>query len=223
MKKILLLSFALACATVNAQYSYSSGGAFTFGVQSSDADPLLALSPGAPDLSSVHFSFGGYGAWQFQRFMIGFKGAGLYGPTASANGFEYSAQSGYWSLDLGYKVINRDRFGLYPLVGIGWGGSTYSIAADQDYVVTDPIAFNSVEYQWSGLVLDIGLRAEHLFGFKQMERGKGGGMFGLELGYMFSPGNSDWKTLGGGSVIDAPDYGLDGFYARVLIGGMGGK
>jgi len=223
MKKILFASSVLLSLGLSAQYSYSSGGAFTFGVQSSATDPLLELSPGAPDLSAVQFSFGGYGVWQVQRFVFGFKGAGLYGPSASANGLEYSAQSGYWSLDLGYKVINRDRFGVYPLVGIGWGGTKYSVASDQDLAITTPIAFNSVEYQWSGLVIDLGLRAEHLFGFKQNESGKGGGMFGLELGYMFSPGNADWKTLGGGSVTDAPDYGLDGFYARVLIGGMGGK
>jgi len=223
MKHFMLILWVSAATALQAQYSYSSGGAFSLGVQSLPTSELLSLTPDAPELNSTNFSFGGYGIWQIQRFMVGFKGAGIYGSTTEQNGLDYRVQGGYWSLDLGYKVINRDRFGLYPLIGIGLGGVTYSVASQQDINLTVPVSFNNATFDWSGVVLDIGLRAEHLFGLKETNGQKGGGFYGLELGYMVSPANSDWKTAGGSRIVGAPDYGLNGFYARLLIGGMGGK
>lgn len=224
MKTLLRLSFALLfIVPAQAQYSYSSGGAFSLGIQSIPTAELAMLSPAAPELNATNFSFGGYGVWQFNRYMIGFKGAGIYGSEVRSNNLAYNVQAGYWGLDLGYKVINKDKFGLYPFVGLNYGGLTYSVASTQEYVVRTPTALDMAEFNWSGFLLDIGLRAEHLFGFQQSGEGQGGGLVGLELGYMLAPAGGNWETRSGASVVGAPDYAMDGFYVRLLIGGMGGK
>lgn len=224
MKKVLfffLALFATVCA--QAQYSYSSGGAFSLGMQSIPTAELAMLSSGAPELNASNFSFGGYGVWQIKRYMIGFKGAGIYGNEVRSNNLAYKVQAGYWGLDLGYKVINKDKFGLYPFVGLNYGGLTYSVASTQDYVVSNPPILDVAEFNWSGFLLDIGLRAEHLFGFQKKGEGQGGGLIGLELGYMLAPAGGNWETRSGAAVVGAPDYAMDGLYVRLLIGGMGGR
>ncbi|MBI1316445.1 hypothetical protein GC167_06245 [bacterium] len=223
MKTIVLLLGMAVCSPLYAQYSYASGGAFSFGVQSFPTAELLNLTPDAPELNATNLSFGGYGMWQIKRFVVGFKGAGIYGPSEEFDGLKYTTQAGYWSLDLGYKVINRDALSLYPVLGVGWGGLTYTVASMQEAVPTVPIEFNSAEFEWSGLVLDVGVRVEKLFGLKKTEKGQGGGFYGLELGYMFSPATDEFETAGGVDVMGGPEYGLNGFYARLLIGGLGGK
>jgi hypothetical protein len=223
MKRIYSFLFVIFSTTTFAQYSYSSGGAFTFGVQSLPASDLAGFFEQTPELSNTSFSFGGYGVWQVKNFMFGFKGAGVYGAPVEENGLQYRHQAGYWSADIGYKIINRDKFGFYPLIGIGYGGVSYSISSTEDIDVSTGQVLNGGDFNWNGLVIDVGFRAEHLFGFKSAGSGKGGGILGLEAGYMFSPQGSDWTTNGGGDIIGGPDFSMNGFYARLLIGGMGGR
>ncbi len=217
----------LMTLNTEAQYSYASGGAFSFGVQSFPAADLQGFFPNSPELNSVNFSFGGYGYWQFNKWMFGFKGVGIYGNSVSRDNIKYSAQGGYWSADFGYKVINRDRFGLYPILGIGFGGLTYTIANQTSFNAAGfPPVFNKLDLNWSGAALiDIGVRAEHLFSFKSDGNNKGGGFVGLELGYMMALGEGKWEIdqASAWPESSSPDFGLNGFYARLLVGGMGGK
>jgi hypothetical protein len=171
-------------------------------------------------------TFGGYGFWQIQNYVIGFKGYGFNMSSRSGNNLEYSASGGAWSLNLGYKVINKDKFGLYPFIGFGYSGITYSIAStlgeDISIPVTTP-SFNNAEYQWNNFMAELGLRVEHFFGYKGNEESGGGGIVGLEVGYQFTPVHGDWSTKGGAGISGAPNYDMGGFYASVLIGGFGGK
>ncbi|MDZ7846460.1 MAG: hypothetical protein U5L96_06675 [Owenweeksia sp.] len=45
-------------------------------------------------------------------------------------------------------------------------------------------------------------------------------MTGLELGYLYNFPSSDW-SYSGGDVTNGPDFGLQGFYVKLIVGGFG--
>ena len=228
MKRIVFSLLLLSITTLlSAQYTRGGGGAFSFGMQTWSLDGLDAFAPNGPTLPSNNLSWGGYGYWQFNDWVVGFKGAGIYGRERLDDTYAYNMQGGHFMLDFGYKVINNQKFGLYPFAGVGWGGAGYSI--DEKWTinlsesgVNKPVLYSG-SYNWSNAVFDVGFRIEQLFGLKQKGEETDGGLIGLELGYMFTPTSNDWRSNTNATIIGAPDFNMNGFYARVTFGGFGGQ
>jgi hypothetical protein len=228
MKNVFfVLAFSAISIVTNAQFTRGGGGAFTVGMQMWPVDELKAFAPDGPTISTNSFSLGGYGYWQFNDWIFGFKGAGIYGSEKLDDNYSYRMTGGYFAVDFGYKVVNSNKFFVYPLIGIGWGGVGYNISEKFSLDLANPDATKPViyggEYSWSNVVFDVGVRIEQLFGVRSDENGSGGGLVGIEVGYMFSPSSSDWRTSTNATINNAPEYSLNGLYARVVIGGFGGS
>ncbi len=227
MKKIaLLISFLFYAFISTAQYARGGGGAFSFGMQTLSTSQFATFDPNAPSLNEAAFSFGGYGYWQLNDWLFGFKGAGVYGPKQLSGDYEYSYSGGYFMLDFGYKVVNTQKFFVYPFVGVGWGGAGYTINSKFSINLNDPNnkpAIYAGNYNWSNVVFDAGVRIEQLFGLKSADGETGGGLVGIEVGYMFSPTSTDWRTNTNATIIGAPEFNMNGLYARIVFGGFGGN
>jgi len=225
MKLYITILFCIIAFTVSAQYTVGGGGAFTIGTQLLPTAELQQFNSGSPELPSSNISIGGYGYWQIKSVVFGFQGGGFYGSTVEQGNLQYGQGGGSFSINLGYKIINTDKLGIYPVLGIGGGGIGYRITQTGDIAVSPDqgVTPYSAEYNWSSVLFDVGVRVEKIFGYESGDCGKGGGLVGLELGYMLSPSSDKWETAAGASVNNAPEYSLSGFYARLLIGGFGGE
>lgn len=228
MKSVLFsLAFLTLTITTKAQYTRGGGGAFSFGMQTLSTAEFKSFDPNAPALNDAAFSFGGYGYWQFNNWLFGFKGAGVYGTKQISGDYEYSNSGGYFMLDFGYKVVNKQKFFVYPFVGVGWGGAGYTINSKFSINLDDPDnekpAIYAGNYNWSNVVFDAGIRIEQLLGLKTEGDETGGGLIGIEVGYMFSPTSTDWRTNTNATIIGAPEFNMNGVYARIVLGGFGGK
>ena len=220
---VLLVTFSFVAS---AQYTKGGGGAFTIGAVFLPVDELRAFSPGqTPRLSAANTSIGGYGYWNIKNFVVGFKGSGFYGPVAEDNTYSYSRGGGMFTVDFGYKLMNEDQIAVYPTIGIGAGGFGYTISERRSIDLQSdntPVLYQG-SYNWDSVILDFSIRSEKIIGFQSGDCGKGGGMLGIELGYLWSPESDNWKTSAGSDIQNAPSYSMQGFYARLLIGGFGGE
>lgn len=223
MKKVVFLLAACAFLNVSAQYSKASAGAFGFGVQTIDTSPLRQFNTQAPTLSEAGFSFSGYGYYQFSDFLAGFSFGGVYSNEASDADNLYSYAAGYFTLDFGYKIINRNKWALYPILHGGYAGLAYSTESTKAVTVGgETPQFTGVTYNWDNLVYGASLRFERYLGMKEQCDGqKGAGLLGFEVGYLTSPSSADWTTTGRAAVIGAPEYKLNSFFARITLGGFG--
>ena len=223
---IHIFCFSLMGLSAQAQYTGGGGGAVSLGIQTLSTSEFTAFDPNAPELNQMATSIGGYGYFQVNNWLFGFKGAGNSSAKQIVGDYEYSAGSGYFLLDFGYKVVNKQKLFVYPFVGVGWGGASYSIDSKFTINLDDPNnqrpVIYSGKYNWSNVVFDAGVRVEQLFGIKTRGAETGGGLIGLEAGYMFSPTNTNWRTNANATINGAPEYNMNGFYARLLIGGFGG-
>ena len=226
MKNRILLLIALGfCLTTNAQYSKAAGGAFSLGMQTLDAAPMRQFYTEAPSLSEINFSFSGYLYYQFGSVIAGFSGGGAYGGEVEDANNNYYLSGGYATLDLGYKIINKNNWAVYPVLQAGICGASYSINNKETVTVGSEIAqFNSVDYSWNNFAFGGSLRVERYFRMKEdCEGAKGGGLIGLEAGYLTSPSSSEWYTASRAVVVGGPDYKFNSFFVRLTIGGFGGN
>jgi hypothetical protein len=225
MKKILILAALALSIMVNAQYTRAGGGAFSFGVQTLETAGLRQFYTEAPTLNTANFTFGGYGYAQFDAFLFGFSGAGIYGFEADDASNTYYFGGGYFAFDFGYKVINKQKWSLYPMANVGLGGVGYTISQNADMTVGGgevPI-FNNANYGWGSMVYGVGVRFERYFKLKDdCEGGKSAGLFGVEAGYLNSPKNADWTTGSRNRIIGGPDFSFESIYLRLTLGGFGG-
>lgn len=223
MKKIITLILISSAVFANAQITRGGGGAFSIGLQTLDTESLGAFYNGSMPISSSNFSFGGYGYGQLDNWIIGFSGAGIYGFEQKDESYVYSFGGGYIAADLGYKVVNNEKWSLYPFASIGYGGVGYSIYSNEaeDVMLGDSITFNNVSYGWGNVVYGAGVRVEKYFDSK--DPCGNGGLVGLEMGILTSPTDNNWTLSYGEKVNGAPDYSMRSLFVRVTLGGFGGK
>lgn len=210
----------------HAQFTSGGGGAFSIGAMSAPINKLAPFSPGIEMPGNTAFSWGGYGYFQFQKVLVGFKGYGYYGGVVENEFFNVSNDGGAFLIDLGYKIINKEKLFVYPFVGAGIGGFGHVRSQKEDIALVDGVlpASNNFSASWVGAVFDVGFRVEKMLNIGERSKGeRGGGFVGLEAGYQFSPEKNNWRTAGRGVINNAPDFAFNGFYLRALLGGFGGK
>lgn len=224
MRKILFTSVLMFLAIWMTAQSYKgSGGAFSLGVQSMETGNLPSITESAPDLSGIGLNFGGYVYWQWNRFTVGIKGYGLYGFRQTEGDFSHQLTGGAALAEFGYKILYQEKNAIFPFVGVGYGGVNYLVEDTRDKIlISEPRpVLTSGDYRWQGMVFDAGLRWERFVKFDDDE--PEAGLWGLEAGYQFSPGNRNWRTGGGGEITDAiPDYAFGGWFVKLTLGGFEG-
>lgn len=226
MKSKFLLAALVLATAAQAQFTSGGGGAFSFGAMSAPVDKLAAFAPGVEMPSNTAFSWGGYGYFQFNKFLVGFKGYGYYGGVVENDSYTMSNDGGSFLIDFGYKIVNQERLFVYPFVGAGIGGFGHNRSQKGNIDLIDGMMPqpNNFSASWVGAVFDVGFRVEKMLSMGERGKGeRGGGFVGLEAGYQFSPENNNWKTAGRGDISNAPNFAFNGFYVRALLGGFGGR
>ena len=224
MKKTIFLLALLFSVTAFAQNERAAGGAFSAGVQTLQTAGLLQFYKGAPALNIANFTFGGYGYAQFNNLLIGFSGAGVFGNEVEDAQHVYYLSGGNFALDFGYKIFNKEKWSLYPMLNLGIGGITYRISQKAELAVGDGevVTLNNANYTWGNAMYAVGVRFERYFRFKEhCEGGKTAALFGLEAGYINSPKNADWMASSRTFITGGPDFRFESFYVRLIFGGIG--
>lgn len=204
-------------------------GYFMFGGSILDIDGLNSRleSKGYSKFSDNLFSLGGGGHGMINRVIIGGEGHGLFGgekeSTISGETYKTSLTVGYGFFNMGYILYSMDDLNIYPILGIGGGGMSVKIAEREapsfDEVLDNPRRISTLSS--GGFLIKLALGADYLLKLAEDESGEGGLIFGLQIGYTFTPIKGDWQ-MGEIDVSGGPEVGITGPYIRFMIGG-GGK
>jgi len=204
-------------------------GYFMFGGSILDIKDLNSRleSKGYSKFSDNLFSLGGGGHGIINRVIIGGEGHGLFGgekeSAISGETYKTSLAVGYGFFDIGYILYSKGDLNIYPFLGLGGGGISVKIAEREapsfDEVLDNPK--RSANLSSGGFLLNLALGVDYLLKLAEDENGEGGLVFGLRMGYTFTPIKGDWQ-MDGIDVSGGPEVGITGPYIRFMIGG-GGK
>lgn len=197
-------------------------GYFMFGgsaIEIKDLNSRLEAQ-GYSKISDNFFSFGGGCHRIIGRVIIGGEGHRLIGKEVTSKNYKTSLEAGYGFFNLGYIVYSTEKLKVYPLVGLGGGRMTLNIVEKGTSPSFDDVLNNprrGVELSTGSFLLNFALGADYLLRFDKDEKGEGGLIFGLRLGYIFAPSRGDWK-MGEVDIFGAPDASITGPYIRLMIG-----
>jgi hypothetical protein len=215
-----MLALLVLLGVTGPLHAQSGGqGYFGIGVQTVEIEELneRLLGLGYPEFDRTMLSIGGGGyAVRGRTLMIGGEGYGLYSGETTVGGRDVRLTGGYGLFQVGYLYDTGAGLELFPTAGFGAGGLALSLGPsgtgdDFDDVVTDPN--REATLHQGSLLLSVGFGGHYRFG-----AGSGGPTLGLHAGYTFQPYTSNWR-LGGNSLADGPDVGIEGLFVRVTIGG----
>jgi len=181
-------------------------------------------SKGYSTMSDNFFSAGGGGHRIFASgLIIGGEGHAVLGEEATSGNYKNSVQIGYGFLNLGYIVYSLQELRFYPLLGLGFGGMTFTIKEDVASLSLDNVLDNpgrKAEIATGGVLLNLAVGMDYLLKFGEDKTGKAGMVLGFRAGYTLSPFKGDWG-MDDLEISGAPKIGITGPYIRLMIGGGG--
>lgn len=226
----MILAPVAGTAQENDSWAGSGGrGFFQAGLLRLDVDDMNAALAGAgfPTLDRGTVTLGGGGYATRGRFVIGGEGHGLLSddqPSADGS-VQVGLDGGYGLFKVGYLAYSESGLDVYPMVGIGGGGLNVSIversAPTFDDVLANPQ--RSSRLSTGMFLLDLSLAADYRFTRRSEEGRSGGLLVGLQAGYVFAPGSTDWTLDDINGVAGGPDLGIQGLYIRLSLGGWGSR
>lgn len=202
------------------------GGGFTIGYGYMDVSRLHRFVPSEiRSFSNSQLMLGGEGHGIIGKLVLGGSGSGFIGSEIRTDSLRISLGGGMGSFDIGYLVYNTDKVKAYPMVGIGSGGYSVNISENKNVnanqLAEDP--GHEIRINKGNFLLDLSFTVNFVPVInKDDDEGSGGFMTGLKVGYIVSPKTSTW-SYSGGDVTDAPDFGMNTFYVKLIIGGFGWK
>jgi hypothetical protein len=199
-------------------------GYFMFGTNIIDLGPLNSRleSKGYPKFSDNFFSLGGGGHGIINRVIIGGEGHALATRKTTSGSYKMSIGAGYGFFNLGYIVYKTKDLRVYPLLGLGGGGMDLQImekgSPSFDEILDNPK--RSAKLSTDGFLFSLALGTDYLLKLGRDEKGEGGLVFGLRIGYTFAPIKGDW-SMDGIDISGGPQVGITGPYIHLMIGGGG--
>ena len=168
-------------------------------------------SNGIPSISKNGYVIGGGGMGVINNFIIGGEG-GAFAANSSAGALgmaEFSA--GYGMFNFGYMLPLKSRFSVYPLFGMGWGGSGLKLKYSSG---------SEMEFGSSASFIKGEINADWFMHGNAEKYEKAGLLTGISVGYMLQPVSEPWKNKNG-AYVDVPAMFMNGFYVKLKIGGGG--
>ena len=203
---------------------YGGAGFFAFGALLTDQDPMndALAARGLPQVSSAFVTLGSAGYFRLNRLLLGGEGYAILPREGSSPTHETTVSGGMGFFDVGYVVVSRGGLAIFPMLGLGGGGLSYSIgekrAGGFDAVLDDPRRGASLTR--GGFLGQIALGIDHLFDGRREATQAGGPVVGLRVGYAAQLTHGDWQVFGA-SVDGGPSVGLGGPFLRLVVGGGG--
>lgn len=202
-------------------------GAFSVGYGNMDVSNMHKFVPAnTKSFDNNHFVIGGEGHAIINRIVIGGQGYGMQGNSLSTDNTNINLSGGLGTFDMGYVIMDRATWKLYPVLGLGGGSYGIRIYDNKNVPLSElnnSNTYHSINISQSYFVADLSLNL-NFFPFISNEAinsgNYGGFLTGIKVGYVYSLPGSKWN-YGGGDVTGGPDFGLNMFYVKVLIGGFG--
>ncbi|PIP13880.1 MAG: hypothetical protein COT45_01025 [bacterium (Candidatus Stahlbacteria) CG08_land_8_20_14_0_20_40_26] len=201
------------------------GGGFMFGMNRLNlaelSTKLEAKGFEALEKNNISFGGGGYGIIG-EKILLGGEGHGsqqaIFSDTLKA-----SVSAGYGFFDVGYVLLSKKSFRLFPIVGLGGGGIDLRILERGVTPTFDEILDNpgrEANISTGSILLQFGAGLDYFLKLGEDEKGEGGLLFGIRAGYTYAPTQADWK-MGDMDVLGGPDIGVTGPYIHLIFGGAG--
>jgi hypothetical protein len=198
-------------------------GFFAIGITQFDLVDLNSTlsDAGYGEFGHNFLSTGGGGYGILKNWVIGGEGFYFTRQTVTDSNRTASINGSTGMFRLGYVILSKKGFYLYPMAGVG-GGVFEMQLKQSDSIPSFPAVATqpgrSAHLEANGLILDAGLGIS--FTPKGGVTGSGGPTFGIRAGYVFSPSDFTWK-MDKDNLTGGPSVGMNGLYVRLTIGGGG--
>jgi hypothetical protein len=234
MKKLMILAawaaaVAVSTGSASAFAPATRGmGYFSLGLHVNDMKDFQARldhsGVGYPAEAKDYLVIGAGGMFCGRRLVVGAEGFGLISPQRAGGGYRTSLTGGYGIVQVGYALVNSERFTLYPLIGFGGGAFTWKVQRDvvpSSFEETIERPEMGVSMLNASFVLQAALGADYWLPLGRGERGTSCLVLGVRVGYAYSPFGDNWEIqmydraseLGGG-----PTLGITGPFLRLVMG-----
>ena len=164
---------------------------------------------------------GGYGIIR-EKILLGGEGHGFQQDVFS-DSLKASVGAGYGVFNIGYVVFSEKGFRLFPMIGLGGGSVNLKIVERGVTPTFDEILDNpgrETNISTSGILLQFAVGMDYFLKLGEDEKGGGGLLFGVRVGYIYTPMKADWK-MEDMDVLGGPDVRVTGPYVHFIIGGGG--
>ena len=216
--------FTNTWATERKEPARSGAGYATMGVTTFDLSEFNQRleGQGYPTFPSQFIILGGGGYWQKNKMIFGGEGMAVVQP-AKTHGTEKSRLSGGMGfVKLGYAFVQKNRLVVFPYLGLGGGGLTYSrystVSADFDDVLNGRSLM--VETRYRTFLIRVALQGEYRFWKPRQGNRNGGMLVGFQLGYTFPVASGSWR-FDETDVLNGPAIPFSGPFFTILFGGGG--
>lgn len=233
MKSLAGRGLVIFLAAVSAGQASAAGTGrgmlyFDFGLHSNrmgDFQSYLDRSAlGYPTLAKTFWTVGGGGMFMGRGLVVGLEGVCLLDRRRAANGRASELGGAFGVLQVGYTLIESERFTLYPLLGLGGGAFSWRVQNEVrpesfEDAIRDPEKGSSLLN--ASFILQAALGADYWIRVKSGERATGYIVIGLRLGYAYSPFGRNWELLTADQAVelaDGPMLGITGPFVRLVIG-----
>lgn len=224
---IILLSISIPGFIFSA-FINGGGGGFYLGYNFLEVNALNddITSGGYNALPDKRITFGGGGySILWKGLLLGGEGGGILPLKSESQNYNLKIIGGYGLFDVGFAVIRRSNFLLYPMIGIGHYMLVMDITpknGDFDFedFIYNPQRMTSLDC--NGFMMTFQGGFDYIINFSNDPSAVGGLLLGFRAGYMYPLGDATWK-LGDIELNNAPGSPFKGFFFNFIIGGFGGQ
>jgi hypothetical protein len=227
--KLAFITIIMFCVAsfAQAQYQFQKGGfgyggvGFSYGKitnleETLQDNDLICTYCNTPQFA-WNIGGGGYGLFA-KRFVLEGKLYGQIYEITESESTEIKTTGGNAFLNLGYALVNKDGWLLYPAVGFGVSGHTMKIRNKTDESLNFGDARLYPDTQ-TDFMMGVPM-VEVKIGLNKMLNKMGRVAVGLDLGVHFNVAEGEWKNAETGDVVGELDKtGVNAFFLNLTIGG----
>jgi hypothetical protein len=194
-------------------------GYFTPGFGMYDVDKLNGFVGGTGDaFQGAGLTFGGGGMVMVRSLILGGEGSSFLKQKATIGDQDVAFETGWGKGYLGYVLMGKKGFLLYPKVGIG--AYKHVLTLNDNSSTTSVLSVYNGQYSATqlvrkGMLLSFGAGFEWMPGFD--EAAGSGIVIGLEAGYNLAATQNNWEAYGK-SLVGGPFVNPSGVYVQLHVG-----
>lgn len=220
MKKFILAILITAPLSVLGQSSaYRGAEAYLwYGLNFVDATSFnRSLSQiNLPALNSTQWRAGAGGGVFLKKFYFGGEGGVQFGGSSANDLYRSDFHGGFGMVKGGYQLMGIPSLSVYPVLGLGGGGSAIEIRKGAHHSGNDNgFTLSPGEDIHSGYML-VDLAVNINF-FPPAGSNKGSIVIGITPGFRFHPLKSSW-TYNNQKLSDLNEFAPSGFYLQAKLG-----